>query len=745
MKDRPQTPSATAETAARWLTAATGGQKSVGVAEVVARVEDFERLSSPIVLAGSRNDLFRSAVSFQVIKQGPRTILDPRVKAATRMRPDVSLVLTQDRDGSIHPLILLDPDLTPSRAHDDLRLRLSKQPIGRWRKFGLPDGWHTPSLHAKSLTMHIRENSSTDSLPGLAAMIADLLGDVPVRSPFDGRLNAVIKNGAIHDFSLTVRKGKHSVGAWPDAEEERGAERSIRAGQEIGRLANRPALMERLAESYAKLITRAVLKAVDTKNEKAAASFLDLLDVRVFDVMREHGEVSIPLYNWMAAGSDDKLMAVRRQAFESYPLLVSSLVSTRPETLACVDEEANFVDSVSAEIGTTRRAVRSLGGIRQQDLSDIPNPAATLLDMAPSLCHLPDTHLPSSGGSVPAGQQWKSLALAAIGTRRAIKNIKNYKAEIGSATWESKDPPMADVMVELKQEAPFWTRKQGLAMSKAVYEGAWHIDDLRREFAISLVYPVIRDLDHDGALIDLGWSGLLALCEKDVADGSSAIGRTFLRCRSPIEIARIAGEYMERADRITAKIASSARWKAWSDARTYSTRYGTVTITPLTDGQSLAEEGEAMGHCVATYVRGASTGNCHIYSVKDENGSRLSTIDLRLGPDGDFRIVQHEGLNHGEPPSAARLASTYWLDDIHSGRLEVTPFRLDITPETRWQRHVGYDPGDTGLRDKAIRAWGFALPAEERGMTHAGWAEFHGLPDLIAEAVAELRTRPSAA
>jgi len=733
-----------AEACTQWLTAATGGRKPDQVAEVVSRIAAFERLASPMVLGGGRGDPFRNALSFQIIGEGRRGAFGTRRRTESSMRPDTSLLLVQRPDGRVHADMLRDPDLTPSRAADDIRLRLSKRtaPDPRWSS--VPDNWRSASLHAGSLAQRARQNSVGSPFPGLVPLLADLLRGEPVRAPFDGTLWANRSGNAVLSFRLKARRGDRSVSAWPDEAEYPDATRSVKAGQVIGTLADDPALADRLAASYGHLVTHAVLKACDLRNEQAASAFLGLLDGRVFDVMRAHGEASVPLYNWISAASDDKLMAIRRQAFESYPLLVSALCSFRPEALRCVDEEDNFVERVSAEVGTTRRAVRSLGGIRLDDFREgdtsVPNPDRCVIDMLPALRHLPDGHIPSSGSGVPSGQQWRSLCMTVIGVRRAMTHSQESVMRACGAP-----PPMAKAMDELKGEAPFWVRKGGALMAKTVHDGSWHVGDLKTDFAVALLFPLIHDLDHDGSLVDLRWHGLVELAEKPGPDGSSALRRSLLRDLSAVEIARIAGEYMDRADRIADRLNENRTWPAWSDARSYATRYGTVTVTPRTDARSLVLEGKVQKLCVGTYVRGASTGNFHIYSVTEEDGTRLSTIELRVdGNGGGYVIVQHEGADHAPPPPAAQVAADLWMEDIRSGRLAVTPFRLEETPGKRWTDEIGYDPTDPGLRDLALRSWGFALPPEERGMSHAEWAERHGLRDLLAELVPDARPRPAA-
>ncbi len=76
----------------------------------------------------------------------------------------------------------------------------------------------------------------------------------------------------------------------------------------------------------------------------------------------------------------------------------------------------------------------------------------------------------------------------------------------------------------------------------------------------------------------------------------------------------------------------------------------------------LREEGQAMNHCVGTYVSNVAKGCSLIYSLRD-NGSRVATLEIRFRR-GSLGRPMHEQLracNNAEPPHHAWTAMHAWL------------------------------------------------------------------------------------
>lgn len=120
----------------------------------------------------------------------------------------------------------------------------------------------------------------------------------------------------------------------------------------------------------------------------------------------------------------------------------------------------------------------------------------------------------------------------------------------------------------------------------------------------------------------------------------------------------------------------------------YSKRKGKnrFTLVPLVTAQELAEEGEAMNHCVATYASAVAQGHCRIYSVRRGN-RRLATLELRWPNHRMGRPVINQLLGHSNVAvdREVYLAVGDWL--AQNQKLVCAPVIsgvVDHLDETRW-------------------------------------------------------------
>jgi len=79
-----------------------------------------------------------------------------------------------------------------------------------------------------------------------------------------------------------------------------------------------------------------------------------------------------------------------------------------------------------------------------------------------------------------------------------------------------------------------------------------------------------------------------------------------------------------------------------------STKIGDYYITELNSHQALELEGERLSHCVGSYTRNCLELNSLIYSIRDNNGTSLSTFEV-LQTAGKFQIVQHHAYSNARP------------------------------------------------------------------------------------------------
>ncbi len=110
-----------------------------------------------------------------------------------------------------------------------------------------------------------------------------------------------------------------------------------------------------------------------------------------------------------------------------------------------------------------------------------------------------------------------------------------------------------------------------------------------------------------------------------------------------------------------------------------------VSAVPLLDARSLREEGTALAHCLAgwDYAAGCHQGRHHVLSMRAADGSRLSTLQLTVDPDGP-RTIQHAGRRNRRPPPAALAAEAALLREVGVGA-----GTLPLNPDALVRRGLG--------------------------------------------------------
>ena len=115
-----------------------------------------------------------------------------------------------------------------------------------------------------------------------------------------------------------------------------------------------------------------------------------------------------------------------------------------------------------------------------------------------------------------------------------------------------------------------------------------------------------------------------------------------------------------------------------------------IWMVCLTENELLKAEGAGYGgnselnedgtvglsHCVGGYGNKAKIGDCHIVSLRVENGAsykRLSTIEFGsiINNPQILTMRQHYGKNNGTPPKEAQRAFDWLVDSIRSGLIPV--------------------------------------------------------------------------
>lgn len=142
---------------------------------------------------------------------------------------------------------------------------------------------------------------------------------------------------------------------------------------------------------------------------------------------------------------------------------------------------------------------------------------------------------------------------------------------------------------------------------------------------------------------------------------------------------------------------SAARWPGVLE---HPLRVGALTLVELTDTLALQAEGQAMLHCVGSYTTQCMSGNSLVFSVRDEAGTSLSTLELHLHLDPlQVRQGQHRSTMNSDVSSdgqAAAEALVRFLNRPEQGEALALrhSFQQARLLELRMQRRAAADHAD---------------------------------------------------
>jgi hypothetical protein len=262
----------------------------------------------------------------------------------------------------------------------------------------------------------------------------------------------------------------------------------------------------------------------------------------------------------------------------------------------------------------------------------------------------------------------------------------------------------------------------------------------------------LTDMDlfgMEGKLTDMDLFGMVG--KVGPGDAPSLASVCILRGRGILRLVEAAAHWHRHQARMEAAIITATDVRTWP-ALFADRACGPLRARCLASAPALAEEGAAMQHCVGSYVRHCLYDRTHIVSLHAQDGTRMSTLELRLDPrEGGGRpgvgIVQNQGVQNADPSPLAEEAARALVGDLLSGVCPVDWESIETACLTRQSADrgedeiaetIGYDPDDEAGRDAALAAWSFLLPRSERGLRHAEWAARLGLPAMVERTVPEL-------
>lgn len=155
-----------------------------------------------------------------------------------------------------------------------------------------------------------------------------------------------------------------------------------------------------------------------------------------------------------------------------------------------------------------------------------------------------------------------------------------------------------------------------------------------------------------------------------------------------------------------------------------------LSVVPLSTAGALREESVNLDHCVSTYTSQCLHANCHIVSIRGEDGKPVSTAELSVSahgrkdasgreiPSAATRLAQHRAYRDGVPDEDAQAVLQAYRDSIHSGEIACDADGLLRALEERRRNRD---------QDDAVRRYGFdPLDKEAMERVFDGYAKIVG-------------------
>lgn len=379
-----------------------------------------------------------------------------------------------------------------------------------------------------------------------------------------------------------------------------------------------------LEETY-KRLTYAVLRR-----------FIANLNSANINLVDKSGDYSVGYYNFLNANGDQQRSTRRQQACEIYPLFSHYFQCRSMQT--AIDEAKSLVSAISKECKLLPAVVRLFAGVSTNTLGVVSRRVKT-----PALFYvlrdMPHTGYPKSPADWVAIQKMAEPLLY-------LCNGQNLYHQ--STRWYEHYP-----------------------LSKCLHP-------FRHGWALGLG----RLSDHiPGDLAQNVTSArdmLLEFGQRFAAEGNGTMAALYKM--SLLEFLRASERWHREIPMIHA--AAAAQEQTSEDAGAQSKRewpsllmqrqvaFDAFNIIELTSRTSLAEEGSSMRHCVGNYVDRCKYSGTRIFSVRDSDGTSLSTFELRIDESGLLSLGQHGSRGNSSPEPAVVVAVDRFVRALQSEKIK---------------------------------------------------------------------------
>ncbi len=418
----------------------------------------------------------------------------------------------------------------------------------------------------------------------------------------------------------------------------------------------------RLAQVFARAEYRRIRREV--------APLLRRLDGEALHVMRLTQSGGVRDYSHYTA---PEARERRIQAAKAFPMLAPLMA--RSKTLVdVVDTGGSLNEALGKRLGVPPATLRRFRGLT---LRDVPIAAPRSEKSRPIVRLIRDLE-PINPGAIPKDRsEWVSLL--------ALRAVNEVHASI-TAHRDGVKPPylqaqrkwrnlVDEILSEAGREPSDDGDESVVEELEAIFRGA---GEIVRAIYRAMVLPI----------------AVLTLSERDGIAHALAYKRIE---KNPMVACRIASEMvygkltvprMVRKSRVCHErpgtFRSFSRTHRWEPLFPPQTAPNGVVIQALVTSEDLSAEGADMGHCVAIYDQDCALRGVHILSLRDADGSRLSTVEIRPPAKPDAIVVtQHRGRHNMPPPPHAKWALNWLKDRVKNGAIKIEVERLQACLQER--------------------------------------------------------------
>ena len=360
-------------------------------------------------------------------------------------------------------------------------------------------------------------------------------------------------------------------------------------------------------------------------------------------------------YNFCAATHSPEARINRARWITSFTGFARFDVLTESR-LACVDTGASFVEFVSGELGIPAATVRKLR-------TWAPDTFTTRLRL-PVITDVDNRKIPIAF-ALEAAREFDQGALPDL-SRDTPQSVAFYAAVF--CTMFATHTDVKDLVIGTERTAN---------LARLISRSAMHWNEVSNYFKSLEHFKSSKDVS------DFLAAGQRALFYIPLMRSPDLIPEITVLQRLAANSNKIQDEFIEVLAEhydIAQLMRDSAKWhhkgKATSLYFTWVALTDTVkapngcVLQPLTDSVALAEEGEALEHCVGGWGSKCATGPHYVYSLQSATGEKLSTLAFTEGKNG-LEIEQHGSRKNEDPPPNALEAATWFERELKAGKFSI--------------------------------------------------------------------------